>query len=287
MAYLASVLHVMIASPSDVPEERAFARDVINEWNYVNAQTKQAVLLPIAWETHAAPNLGVPGQQQINANLLDSCDLLVGIFWSRIGTSTDEAQSGTVEEIEKQVKAGKPAMLYYSKRPLPQNHDRQQFDALQQYLARWRPLGIAWPYNDPNEFRKLFVSQLQITLNAIPLLRGHLGAAATAGAFGTPTVSRGLSPNSRNLLAAAVAGDGVILRTRTLAGTTVQAGETVYGDPGDPRATARWEFALDQLIDFGMVKVANSDKTFDLSRVTELGYRYMEEFDRRQAGGEA
>jgi hypothetical protein len=44
--------------------------------------------------------------------------LLVGIFWTRIGSPTGEADSGTLEEIERVGNAKKPIMLYFSKVPI-------------------------------------------------------------------------------------------------------------------------------------------------------------------------
>jgi hypothetical protein len=36
------------------------------------------------------------------------------MFWTKLGTATGVAASGTVEEIDRFVAAGKPAMLYFS-----------------------------------------------------------------------------------------------------------------------------------------------------------------------------
>ena len=52
----------------------------------------------------------------LNDQLVDRCDILVGMFWTKLGTSTGVAASGTVEEIDRFVAAGKPAMLYFSRR---------------------------------------------------------------------------------------------------------------------------------------------------------------------------
>jgi len=43
---------------------------------------------------------------------------LLGMFWTRIGTSTGIAESGTLEEIDQFVAASKPALLYFSRRPI-------------------------------------------------------------------------------------------------------------------------------------------------------------------------
>ncbi len=58
MSYEALVYNVMIASPSDVNEERQTIREAIFEWNYKHSITTRMVLIPLGWETHSAPLLG-------------------------------------------------------------------------------------------------------------------------------------------------------------------------------------------------------------------------------------
>ena len=55
MAYQATVYNVMIASPSDILEEREVIRQVIDRWNTIHSENQKVVLLPVAWETHAIP----------------------------------------------------------------------------------------------------------------------------------------------------------------------------------------------------------------------------------------
>ena len=110
------VYRVMIGSPSDLAEERQAATDAVHEWNAQHADAEGAVLLPVKWETHALPTSGVRPQSAINDQLVDRCDILVGMFWTKLGTSTGIAASGTVEEIDRFVSDGKPTMLYFSGR---------------------------------------------------------------------------------------------------------------------------------------------------------------------------
>jgi hypothetical protein len=111
MAFETQVLRVLIASPSDLFEERQTATDAINEWSAQHAQAESIVLLPIRWETHAKPESGVRPQDALNRQLVKSSDILVGMFWTKIGTPTGVAESGTFEEINEFVAAGKPAQL--------------------------------------------------------------------------------------------------------------------------------------------------------------------------------
>ncbi|HEY2170017.1 MAG TPA: DUF4062 domain-containing protein, partial [Candidatus Angelobacter sp.] len=142
MPYFAIAISVMIASPGDVQPERQTARDVIHEWNDTYAH-QRVVLLPMGWESHSSPEMGDRPQAIINQQLLNQCDLLVAIFWTRLGTATGEAASGTVEEITKHVAAGKPAMVYFSKSPIePGRINREQYDAVLEYQAECRKNGL-------------------------------------------------------------------------------------------------------------------------------------------------
>ena len=55
MAYIATVIEVMIASPSDVEIARQIAREVVLRWNTLNSKSKHVVLIPVLWESHASP----------------------------------------------------------------------------------------------------------------------------------------------------------------------------------------------------------------------------------------
>src|SRR3954451_11661407 len=121
MSFSASTYHVLITSPSDLADEREAATQAIYDWNVQHAAAKGIVLLPVKWETHARPQAGIKPQQAINDQLVGQCDILVGLFWTKIGTSTGVAESGTVEEINQCVSAGKPALLYFSSRPIDPN----------------------------------------------------------------------------------------------------------------------------------------------------------------------
>lgn len=66
MSYTATVYNVMIASPSDVSEERVICREVIHEWNVVHSEKDGIVLMPLGWDTHSSPAMGDRPQEIIN-----------------------------------------------------------------------------------------------------------------------------------------------------------------------------------------------------------------------------
>jgi|GEM_PF-3652764 hypothetical protein len=98
MAYDCRVYRILIASPSDVEDEREIAVTVIQEWNNLYSYSRKVALLPLRWETHTAPEYGTRPQEVINLAIVDECDLLVGIFWTRIGSPTGIGDSGTLED---------------------------------------------------------------------------------------------------------------------------------------------------------------------------------------------
>jgi hypothetical protein len=132
----AEIYRVLIASPSDLSEEREVATRAVYEWNDQYAVAESVVLLPVKWETHAMPQTGVRPQSAISRQLVTDKDILVGMFWTKIGTSTAVAESGTVEEIDQFVATGKPALLYFSSRPIDANRiDLKQHKKLRAFKA--------------------------------------------------------------------------------------------------------------------------------------------------------
>jgi hypothetical protein len=97
MSFKSETYKVLIASPSDLVEERQVATEAINDWNAQHAAAESIILLPVKWETHALPQTGARPQQTINDQLVSTSDILIGMFWTKLGTDTGAAESGTVE----------------------------------------------------------------------------------------------------------------------------------------------------------------------------------------------
>ena len=94
----------------------------------------------LKWETHVRPGFGVDPQAVVNDQMPEDYDVFLGIFWSRLGTPTERATSGTVEEFErayakfKSTGSAPEIMLYFKDAPLaPSKIDAKQFSALQNF----------------------------------------------------------------------------------------------------------------------------------------------------------
>jgi hypothetical protein len=170
MAYDSRVFRILIASPSDVDEERQIVVDAIQAWNDLYSHSRKVTLLPLRWETHTAPEYGTRPQEIINRQIVDDCDLLVGLFWTRIGSPTGAADSGTLEEIERVGNAQKPIMLYFSRvKADPETIDTAQIERLRRFKAKTYPNGLVENYKSHIEFRDKFTRQLELKVRDLQL----------------------------------------------------------------------------------------------------------------------
>jgi hypothetical protein len=265
MPFTATVLRLMIASPGDVAAERAIVREVVSEWNTTDGAHANMMLMAIGWETDVAPEMGEAPQTIIDKRLLANADLLVGIFWTRLGTPTAAYASGAVEEIEEHLKAGKPAMLYFSSAPTPPDSiDSSQYQALKTFRDSCKTRGLYSIYSDAEDFRRKFSRDLQITMSS----HGVVSPSAST----QPTGARdSLSPDAVALLKAATADvSGVIMFGRYGAGVEISVGDTTFNEDSMPRTVARWEGAIEELEKRGFIKAGSSAR--EVFEVTRDGY---------------
>lgn len=162
----ATVLSVLIASPSDIKEHREVLRNVVLDWNATHWAAEGIVLMPIKWETHAHPASGDYPQGIINKQIVDSCDVVIAAFWSRIGTATPVAPSGTVEEIDRLRSKGKKVLLYFSTAPLPQNYDPDQWRMLIEYRQSLTDT-LHWEFSTPEDLYRLASHHLALVIHEI------------------------------------------------------------------------------------------------------------------------
>ena len=279
MGYQATVYKVMIASPGDVASERSIVREVLNEWNIVNADTRKIILLSIGWETHSVPEMGDRPQSIINKQILKDCDLLVGVFWTRIGTPTGEYASGTVEEIEEHIKANKPAMLYFSGAPvLLDSVDQAQYTELKNFKEASKAKGLFETYSDLNEFRSKFYRQLQLKMNQDEYFKF---ATLNSNEIEHEVVES-LSPSIPNLSREAQVllkeasqdSAGHILKIRTMGGFFVQTNGKNMVTDRSPKTQAIWEGAIRDLQNYGLIE--DRGHKGEVFGITREGYEIAE-----------
>lgn len=279
MAYSAKVIEVMIASPSDVSKERQIARQVIADRNTIHAKDRKTIIMPLGWETHSIPDTGDRPQAIINGQILKAADLLVAMFWTKIGSPTGVAESGTVEEIEEHLKAGKSAMIYFSSAPAhPDTINATQYAAVKQFKKSLQDRGLYQEYEDVADFQAKFSRHLSQKIIAMAAEGGVAEMPANIPVV-IPVTARpaipDLSEPARELL---IAGSqdrqGIIMLLRTMGGTNVQANGKAFGERGSPRSEALWTAAVRQLEGQGLIEDrGGKGQVFSL---TDEGFRVAE-----------
>lgn len=151
MSHLATVVYVMIASPSDVREGRDAVHRALDRWNESNTAMRNVAFIPIRWETSAVPMLGDSPQAIINKQLVDKADIVIALFGSKLGTVTQAAVSGTAEEIDRAETDGKPIHLYFSTAPHANDVDPEQLKALRDFRGELERRGLYGTFGSAEE----------------------------------------------------------------------------------------------------------------------------------------
>lgn len=268
MSYTAKVYKVMIASPSDVTKERDIIKEVLNDWNAANAEKRKIILFPVGWETHSYPEFGARPQDIINKQILKGCDILIGVFWSRIGTSTGKYDSGTIEEIEEHIKMSKDTMLYFSLAPInPENIIQDQLNKVKEFQDKYKNGGLYSTYKDAEEFRKILVKHINFKMNDQKYFDQN-----PKEEFNNK--SNNLSEIAKSILVEGSKDErGIVFRTPTVQGVIIQANHTNF--PGSTtRESANLGAAIDQLEKEELIKDTGYKR--QMFKLTEKGFKLID-----------
>jgi hypothetical protein len=273
MSFDAKVLQVMIASPGDVADERDVATEEINDWNAINSDSRNIVLLPVKWETHTTPEFGEHPQAFVNKQILNKADILIGIFGTRLGTPTPDFGSGTVEEITLHANAKKVVKLYFSTANLPYEHDTVQLEALKKFREECKKKSLYKPFSSVADFRTKFRRDLSIELNNSRYVRsGEVQSTATASPVAKqPT----LNDRAIEILKLAASGEGRIMFSERIGPHALSAGGKHVAGDSSPRTLALVKAGLDQLREIGFVEFVSGS----LYKLTASGFDYADTLD--------
>jgi hypothetical protein len=222
--------------------------------------------------------MGDHPQHILNDQVLAKCDLLVGVFWTRVGTLTPTYESGSVEEIERHLEAGRPAMLYFSNSPVrPDSVDHAQYQRLKEFKASCMSRGLYASYDGVEDFRDQFYRHLQLKINE----EEYFAVAAEADERDTRdtveprSIAAALSKEATLLLKEAVSDPaGIVMLLRHGGGTDLEVnGKNLISDQGR-RALATWESALQELVDAQLL--AARGESGEVFEITKQGYEAAE-----------
>ncbi len=148
----ATVLKVLIATPGDTVDEVAAITKSIHGWNGRRAEAEGVILLPRHWKSDAVPLVDTNGAQSvIDSQLVDSADIVIAVFDSRLGQATEDAVSGTAHEIERTTEAGNPVHVYFSDEPISRKVDPKELVRLNKFRKEMEAKGLLGVYADPTD----------------------------------------------------------------------------------------------------------------------------------------
>ena len=108
------------------------------------------------------------GQAIINKQLVKYCDFLIAIFWTRLGTHTGIAESGTIEEINEVKRAGKPVLLYFSSCVTsPKEPENVESERLLKFKNQCKNEGLIFEYESIDEFKTKIQTDITKTIQNI------------------------------------------------------------------------------------------------------------------------
>jgi hypothetical protein len=115
MPFQPTTYRVLIAAPGDLHKEIDIAERVIHRMR-LTVGSDLVRLEPLYWKKDSRPDIHMEPQDAINEQLVDDGDMILAMFWTRRGTKTRKAESGTEEEVERFRTSGRPGMVYFSNR---------------------------------------------------------------------------------------------------------------------------------------------------------------------------
>lgn len=156
-------IKVLIASPGDVTEGREILYNKINGHEY-----KNTIVSAMMWEKDMPITSNTTPQDLINHNIVPQCDILIGLFHSRFGEPTKNAESGTAEEIEQFIKSKRPAILYFLQMPLaPNQYNIKQQEKIEAFKDKYKKHSVYCDVNDYNALKDRIIRDLESNIDKI------------------------------------------------------------------------------------------------------------------------
>lgn len=278
-----NIYRIMIGCPSDIKEEVQIAKRIILKWTCTNAEAKQMVLLPLYWEDDAYPGYGAHPQKMLDKQLVERSDMLICIFGSKIGTETDTSDSGSIEEIEEHVKAGKQVMIFFKKSVDDIDEiEPVQLQKIKDLRKRIQDKAMWWEYGDYYEFGELLRDKLTLFLNDN---WSKNSIVATDDSINSNAI---LSEEERAIFSrwANNPVDQSYMHITTKSGTEIHLGYKLGFTIQNKHDLAEWEDFLERLERCEYIKLDKYDKyNHPIYKITKRGYDYAETLPRYDENG--
>ena len=152
---------LLISCPGDIQDEIAIIESAVDQFNTQFSDALGISVRTKYWKKNPYAQSGGKPQALLNGQFVKDCDAAVAVFWTRFGTPTDRYGSGTEEEINIMLDAGKQVFMYFSDKLLPPSKmDSSEYKRVQAFREKYREKGIYFSYASDDVFKSMFFAHL-------------------------------------------------------------------------------------------------------------------------------
>ncbi len=152
---------LLLSCPSDVLNCLDAIKDSIANFNRVFGVINNIEVIIKHWSTDSYPQSGDKPQELLNKQFVRDCDAAVVIFWTRFGSPTDKYGSGTEEEIEEMISAGKQVFMYFLDKEVSLSEvNVEQYKKVQDFKEKYKDRGIYFVVKNEHELQQQFTNHL-------------------------------------------------------------------------------------------------------------------------------
>lgn len=163
---------LLISCPGDVSKYVDVVKECIESFNITIGRLNSAEILGQYWSTSSYAQSGDRPQELLNNQFVKDCDAAIAIFWTRFGTPTDKYGSGTEEEIEEMLSAGKQVFMYFVTEPVDMNSvNLEQYKKVQNFKEKYEGKGTYFTVSNVEDLRRLFTNHLAMYF--LPIIMGE------------------------------------------------------------------------------------------------------------------
>lgn len=160
---------IVVSCPSDMDDERFIVQKAVQIFNEQNAQYHNFYFEVKYWSKDVLFTPGDP-QLTINNSIIKNADLVIALFGEKLGTPTERAASGTIEEIEEMIKAGRQVFVCFSEKDITIKSDNS-YEQLQNLLKvkefQKNYKGLYITYKEEQELIDKLTNQLRLYLDTL------------------------------------------------------------------------------------------------------------------------
>lgn len=158
-----TVYDLLLSCPGDVIDLIEIVKECVEGFNRLYGEVNNVKIELKHWSTDSYPQSGGSAQDLLNKQFIHKCDACIALLGNRFGSPTDRYESGTEEEIEDMLEAGKQVFMYFIERAInPSDIDLEQLGKVRKFKEKYSKdsKGIYCIVKNDDEFKTRLLNDL-------------------------------------------------------------------------------------------------------------------------------